>query len=104
MQILGQDSAQINTAPTASSKLIPTAHSKLTEESGRKLVDALHRLEAQLDGVSDGRDRGTGSTSGKKADAELAAVEGAGHVPSLVNIGVGVVVGHVLAKALFKSK
>jgi hypothetical protein len=40
----------------------------------------------------------------KKADAELAAVRGDGHGSSLVNIGVGAAVGHVLAKAIFKSK
>jgi hypothetical protein len=40
----------------------------------------------------------------KKADAELAAVRGDGHVSSLVNIGVGAAVGHLLAKAIFKSK
>jgi hypothetical protein len=137
-------------APTTR-KLTPTAHFKLTEESGRKLLGALHRLEAtcqaQLDGMSDGMDRGalreqpidyygskkgdeerlasltkvlekTGSLSKKdndereglikkikKADAELAAVEGAGGlVSSLVNIGVGAAVGHVLAKAIVKSK
>ena len=87
-------------APTTRSKSTPTAHSKLTEESGRNLLDAIHRLDAQMDGMA----RGAEPTSRKKVDAELAVVQDASHVSSLVNIGVGAAVGHVLAKAIFKSK